>query len=276
MAASLETLDLGISAGSRLLVQGLRLSLPAGSLVALLGRNGVGKTLTLHALAGLHAPATGSVHIGGTEVHRLGSRERARRLGLLLQQQDDPFPTTALETVLMGRHAHLGVWQWETGEDQALASAALASMGLAGMEGRLCATLSGGERRRVGIATLLAQDPGIWLLDEPLNHLDPGHQLLVLETLARLAASGRTVIASLHDPVFAMRYFHSALLLHGDGRWQFGAVGALLDAPTLSALYGVDFAAYRGPHGMVMLPTLQPPAPGHRDATTLTAGGAGR
>lgn len=272
MAASLETFELGISAGARLLVRDLSLSLPAGSLVAMLGQNGVGKTLTLHALAGLRAPASGEVRIGGTDIRRLGLRERARRLGLLLQQQDDPFPTTALETALMGRHAHLGIWQWETGEDQALARTALAAMGLAGMEGRFCATLSGGERRRVGIAALLVQDPGIWLLDEPLNHLDPCHQLLVLETLSQLAASGRTVIASLHDPVLAMRHFHSALLLHGDGRWQFGPVATLLDAATLAALYGVDFAAYQGPGGTVMLPA---PRAGSR-TPALTAGGPGR
>ena len=82
------------------------------------------------------------------------------------------------------------------------------------------------------------------LLDEPLNHLDPRHQFAVLATLRGLARAGKAVIASLHDPVMAARYFDLALLLHGDGRWQLGPM-ELLSATTLSELYAVPFESYR-------------------------------
>lgn len=267
MAALLDVEELAIAVGARELVRGLSLGVRAGSLIAVLGPNGVGKTLTLHALAGLRSAQAGVVRLRGTDIHDLGQRERALAVGLLLQEQDDPFPTTVLETALMGRHARLGLWQWETTEDHAAARAALAATDLAGIEGQLAGTLSGGERRRLGLATLLVQDPDVLLLDEPLNHLDPGHQFAVLATLRRLAAEGKGVIATLHDPALAARHFDSALLLYGDGRWRLGPVTTLLDAATLAGLYGVAFEPYRGAGGTVMVPAPETPPRVHIPAT---------
>jgi iron complex transport system ATP-binding protein len=260
MSALIDVQDLEVAVPGRVLVRGLRLALPPGALVAMLGPNGVGKTLTLHALAGLRDGSAGSVRLRGTDVRLLGQRERALRVGLLLQEHEDPFPTTVLEHALMGRHARLGLWQWETAEDHALALEALREMDLADVVGRLCATLSGGERRRLGLATLLVQDPDVMLLDEPLNHLDPRHQFAVLAALRRLVSGGKTIVASLHDPALAARHFDLALLLHGDGRWRFGPVAELLEAATLAELYSVPFERYRRADGVsVVLPA--PPAP---------------
>jgi iron complex transport system ATP-binding protein len=245
VAALLETEALTIDVGSRVLVRDLALSLQPGALVAMLGPNGVGKTLTLHTLAGLRSARHGAVRFRGTDLRVLGQRERALRVGLLLQEQEDPFPTTVIEAALMGRHARLGLWQWETSEDHALARQALHGMDLDAMEDRLCGTLSGGERRRLGLASMLVQDPDVMLLDEPLNHLDPSHQFAVLSALRVLAHDGKAVVASLHDPALAARHFDQALLLHGDGRWQVGPVNDLLNPETLAELYGVPFERYR-------------------------------
>ncbi|MBM4196737.1 MAG: ABC transporter ATP-binding protein [Gammaproteobacteria bacterium] len=245
MAIPLETRDLSVRVADRVLVSALTLALPPGALVALLGPNGVGKTLTLHSLCGLRPSARGCVSVGGKALLDLSPRETAQRIGLLLQDHEDPFPTSVLETALMGRHARLGLWQWETAEDEVAARAALAAMDLAGMEQRAAATLSGGERRRLGLATLLVQDPDVLLLDEPLNHLDPRHQFAVLGELRRLAANGKTIIASLHDPVLAARHFDHAVLLYGDGRWHQGPVGEVMTHATLAGLYAVPFERYR-------------------------------
>lgn len=260
MSALLEAMGIDVAVARRVLVEGLAVALQPGTLIAVLGPNGVGKTLTLHTLAGLRAAHDGAVRVRGSDLRVLGQRERALRVGLLLQEQEDPFPTTVLETALMGRHARLGLWQWETAEDHAVARDALREMDLEGMDGRLCATLSGGERRRLGLATLLVQDPDVLLLDEPLNHLDPRHQFAVLAALRRLATEGKAVIASIHDPVLAARHFDTALLLYGDGRWQAGPVAELLNAATLSALYSVPFERYRSEG--VDAATVVLPAPG--------------
>lgn len=264
MPALLDCDGLTVRVAERVLVNDLQLTLRPGSLVAILGPNGVGKTLMLHTLAGLRPRAAGQIRLRGEELAGLSRREIALRLGLLLQHQQDPFPTTVLEAALIGRHARLGLWPWETAEDIARARDALRAMDLGGLENRLAESLSGGERRRLAIATLLVQDPDVWLLDEPMNHLDPLHQFAVLEKLHALAREGRAVMASLHDPALAARHFGSVLLLYGDGRWELGSAPELLNPANLSALYGVPFTRYSGSGGCLLLPAGPPAAPPHR------------
>jgi iron complex transport system ATP-binding protein len=102
------------------------------------------------------------------------------------------------------------------------------------------ATLSGGERRRVTIAQILTQDPDVYLLDEPGNHLDPQHQLDVLQLFRRRSGCGKTVVASLHDANLAMRFADRCLLLFGDGRWQLGDSASILNERSLSELYSMN------------------------------------
>jgi iron complex transport system ATP-binding protein len=223
-----------VHAGRRLLVASLTLAARAGEI---LGRNGTGKTLTLHTLAGLRAPHTGSVRIGDASIATLPRRSVARHIGVLFQDLDIGLSSTAFDAVLIGRYPHLAPWQWETDEDRRIAQDALARVGLAGFESRQTVTLSGGEQRRLALAAVLAQSPQVFALDEPTNHLDPHHQLAVFRMLRELAATGRTVIATVHDPTLAARFADRALLLYGDGRWQLGPVEEVLTEVTLSELY---------------------------------------
>lgn len=236
-AVPLATKDVAVSVGARRLVSGLTVGFAPGEFVAVLGRNGCGKTLTLHTLAGLREPDAGAVLLDGSAVGQVERRAVARRLGLLAQDMDDGFVTTAMETVLIGRHPHLKFWQWESAEDGELARKALAAMDLGDFAERRTDTMSGGEQRRVAIAALLAQAPGVYLLDEPTNHLDPHHQLAVLELFRELASNGSTVIATLHDPTLAARFADRALLLFGDGRWSMGAAAEAITAESLGSLY---------------------------------------
>ncbi|MDB6101398.1 MAG: hypothetical protein JWO52_1397 [Gammaproteobacteria bacterium] len=236
-AAPLATKNVAIKVGVRALVSNLTVDFAAGEFVAVLGRNGCGKTLTLHTLAGLREPAVGTVLVDGLPFNQHNRRNVARRLGLLAQDLEDGFVTTSMETVLIGRHPHLAFWQWETAEDARLARDALAAVDLGDFSARRTDTMSGGEQRRVAIAALLAQAPGVFLLDEPTNHLDPHHQLTVLNLFRELARSGSTVIATLHDPTLAARFADRALLLFGDGKWVMGPASDTIGAENLSALY---------------------------------------
>jgi iron complex transport system ATP-binding protein len=235
--ARLAARELTVRAGARELVRALAVEFAPGEVVAVLGRNGSGKTLTLHTLAGLRPPGGGEVTLDGTPVPQLTRRAVALRLGLLPQDLEDAFVTTAIETVLIGRHPHLALWQWETAEDERLARQALATVDLAEFAPRRTDTLSGGEQRRVAVASLLAQQPDIFLLDEPTNHLDPHHQLVVLGLFHALARAGRTVVTTLHDPTLAARFADRVLLLFGDGRWTLGPASSALSAASLSELY---------------------------------------
>jgi len=238
----------GISVLDRCLVRALELEARGGEFVAVLGRNGVGKTLTLHTLAGLRAASAGVVELEGRHIAGWSGRERARRIALLPQVTEDPFPSTVFETALIGRHPHLPFWQWEDAADIGCARAALGAVGLEGLSGRAVDSLSGGERRRLDIATLLAQDAAVCLLDEPTNHLDPRHRGEVLALFRARADAGGLVIAALHDATLAARWADRALLLFGDGRWEFGDAATILSDTNLSALYEVPVGelAWRG------------------------------
>jgi iron complex transport system ATP-binding protein len=209
-----------------------------GEIWAVIGPNGAGKTTLLRTLAGLAAPAAGEIVYGDAALAALDPRERARRRAFLPQDSFDAFPASVLETVRVGRHPHLPRFAWEGERDLALAHAALATFGLDALAERDVRTLSGGERRRVALAALLAQDSPLLLLDEPSSHLDIAQQATALDVLARLARErGKALVMVLHDLHLATRYCAHALLL-GQGRVEVGPATGLLRADKLSALFG--------------------------------------
>lgn len=229
--------NLTIKVPGRTLIDALQLDIAAGELVAILGPNGVGKSLALHSLAGVRAPEAGSVTLAGKDVDSLSRQQVALGVALLPQYTEDFFPATVFDTVMIGRHPHIGRLQWESDEDFGIARQALAAVDLADFTDRDVLTLSGGERRRLAVAQVLTQSPDVFLLDEPTNHLDPQHQLDVLRIFRKLADDGKTVLASLHDVNLAARFADRCLLLFGDGRWKTGATLDVLDSQELSDLY---------------------------------------
>lgn len=253
--ALLTARDLEVAIGDISVCRALQLDVLPGQRWAILGRNGVGKSTLLATLAGLRPAVAGYLRIGDIATAESGAstavsprptfpasalRRLARMRGLLPQQQSDPFPATVLETALVGRHPHLNRWDWESAADRAIAHEALAAVGLAALAEREVHTLSGGERQRLAIAQLLTQQPKLFLLDEPLTHLDLAHQVAVMELFRRIAAQGSDAacIAVLHDPGFALRYCDHALLLFGDGEWLAGASRDIVTAANLGRLYG--------------------------------------
>jgi iron complex transport system ATP-binding protein len=235
--------DLRVDVAGRTLVDDLSFELRPGELLAILGQNGSGKTLTLHTLAGLRLPAAGRVLLRGQNVASASRRETARGLALLPQHVDDIFPATVIDTAMIGRHPHIARFQWESPQDIAIAEAALAAVGLGALAHRDVLTLSGGERRRLAIAQVLTQQPDVYLLDEPTNHLDPQHQLDALRLFRDEADDGASVVASLHDVNLAVRYADRCLLLYGDGRWDIGDTAEVLDESRLSELFATRMEA---------------------------------
>ncbi len=251
----LSTHALTVEVGAKRVCAGLDLEVRAGERWGVLGGNGVGKTTLLHTLAGLRPPAAGEVRVLGEPLARLPRKRLARLLGLLPQDHEDAFPASVLETVLIGRHPHLGHWGWEGEADLACARAALAEVGLAGFEARRVGSLSGGERRRLGLATLLAQAPRLLLLDEPTNHLDIAHQIGLLGRLAaRLEAGHRAWIMVSHDPTLTARFCDRVLLLFGGGEALVGPADVLLSAGHLGRLYGHPMRRLDTDQGPVFAP----------------------
>ena len=228
---------LTISVPGRRLINALELDAAPGEFIAVLGPNGVGKSLALHTLAGVRATEHGSISLGHENVAGLTRQQVALSVGLLPQYTEDFFPATVFDTVMIGRHPHIGRLRWESDEDFEIARQSLRDVDLAEFADRDVLTLSGGERRRLAVAQVLTQAPNVFLLDEPTNHLDPQHQLDVLKIFRNLAKDGKTVLASLHDVNLAARFADRCLLLFGDGRWKIGVTDDVLESGELSDLY---------------------------------------
>lgn len=257
----LECTGLNVSVPGRQLVDELDLALTPGEFVAVLGRNGSGKSLTLLTLAGLRTAAGGRVTLCSESI--LASRRRtAQRLAFLPQMTDDIFPATVLDTALTGRHPHIGLLRWESAEDREIAGRALEAMSLTSLADRNVLTLSGGERRRLAMAQVLAQRPAVYLLDEPTNHLDPQHQLDALAVFRRAAdEEAAVVLVSLHDVNLAARFADRCLLLYGDGRWRLGASRDVLDVDSLGELYATTMETARWRSRDLFVAVSDHPAP---------------
>jgi iron complex transport system ATP-binding protein len=229
---------LALAVAGRTLVTGLDLDVRAGERWVIVGPNGAGKTTLVATLAGLRPPAAGVIAYDGVPIAQLDPRQRALRRGYLPQDSVDFFPASVLETALVGRHPHLARWQWEGTADVARARDAIKAFGLAGFELRDVRTLSGGERRRLALATAVAQDPGLLLLDEPSSHLDLAAQIAALDVVTTLAKrDGKAVVMILHDLHLALRYADQAIAL-GGGRARVGPASEILTAASLSELFG--------------------------------------
>lgn len=238
-APMLDTLGLTLGLEGRQLVADLTLSVQRGETIALLGRNGSGKTLTLLTLAGLRTPVAGQLHWQGAKAASLPRREAARHIGFLPQDPGSELTGTVFDFAALGLFARTGARAGaDRDSDTVTVLDALNRVGLGELHARQTASLSGGERRRLDLALLLVQAAPLWLLDEPNNHLDPAQQSVLLDLLRTHRAAGGAAIVSLHDPGLAVQMADRALLLHGDGRWELGAVGELLTPDRLSALYG--------------------------------------
>jgi iron complex transport system ATP-binding protein len=138
---------------------------------------------------------------------------------------------------LLGRHPHLGRWDWEGPRDLEIARQALETTGTQALASRDVLTLSGGERQRVALAMLLAQEPRLLLLDEPSSHQDLQHQVKIFSVLRGLAEAGCALVAAVHDINLAARYATHALLLDGAGSADAGPIDTMLTPDRLSRVF---------------------------------------
>ena len=229
------------------------LEVPSGGLTGVLGPNGSGKTTLLKLLGGLLQPATGRVRLGGDDLSTFSRGTLARRMAMVPQETQLAFDYSVLEIALMGRYPHLGPFELEGPSDLAIAREALAATGTSTLEHRGFATLSGGEKQRVIIASALAQlwqpstgssprtTTGILLLDEPTASLDLRYQLEIAATLRSLNESrGTTMVVSTHDLNFAASVCDQLVMLRAGRVLAAGPTAQVLTSETVRALYDVE------------------------------------
>lgn len=254
----LETRHLAVQIATQTICRNLNITLQSGQCWAILGINGAGKTTLLHTLAGLRPALSGEILVNQQTMAHYSRRQLAQQLGVLFQETQDPFPSTVLETTLIGRHPYTKSWQWESAEDYKIAIQSLTQVGLHTLAKRQINTLSGGERQRLAVANLLTQAPRVFLLDEPTNHLDLQYQHQILKLFKRYAdEKGCTVVMILHDINLAAAYCDHAMLLFANEEPMCGACSDLLTENNLSRLYHYPIQKIAGPNNQPLFMALQ-------------------
>ena len=200
--------------GKKTLLRGVSFTVERGTMTAIVGINGVGKSTLLRALGGITKPHAGQVLIDAANVHTIRPRHRATVMTLVGQEESPPGDLTVAEMVALGRLPYLKSWQLGSSKEKDIIARSLATVGISDLADRPCDRLSGGQRRRALLARGFAQETDLVLLDEPTNHLDVHHQLHLLGVLRD---SGRTIIATIHDLDLAMSYFDQVVVLHQGG-----------------------------------------------------------
>ncbi len=252
MALAAHALHAGWPDGPEVL-RGVDLTVAPGEVVALLGENGAGKSTLMHALAGLLAPRAGGVVLDGRPLTDLPAAERARRVGFLPQEVHPEFAFTAAETVALGARV-AGHGGWLDGPDapavRAAVERALAATDALHLADRPLGELSGGERRRVLVASVLAQEPRHLLLDEPGAMLDLPHRVALHRRFRALADAGLGVLFVGHDPTLAARFADRLVLLHEGRVLVDGPPAEVLRPRWLDAVLDDAYLLTDGPDGL--------------------------
>lgn len=235
-------------------MRGVSLSLEPG-FWAILGPNGAGKSTLLRLLSGEWQPSEGRVFLKGVPLEGYTPAQLALKRAFLPQQRSLAFPYTAREVVALGRLPHQRN-RPESPADRERIAWALAQTGALAWADRPYYSLSGGERTRVDLARVLAQETPILLLDEPTNHLDPRQQLEVLALAQRLAQEGRLVLAALHDLNLAALFADQLLLLMEGRLVATGTAEKLLQPALLQEVYGVPFEVLEHAGRRLVLPSF--------------------
>lgn len=183
-------------------------------LIAVTGPNGSGKSTLLKTIARVLTPQSGQVLFENRPLAEWNAKEYAKRAGYLPQEPDPAFPMTAIDVVVSGRAPYLGRFSWETANDWAEAECALELCDAVYLRDRYLDEMSGGERKRVFLARVLAGTPRLIVLDEPFAALDLSHVQQFSQLLREVVdRTGCTVLFAAHDLNWAAAHSDRMLVM---------------------------------------------------------------
>ena len=230
------------------LIGPVSLELPAGGIVALVGPNGAGKSTLLTMMGRLMEPTSGTVEIGGLDVNQAPSRDVARKVAILRQENHFVTRLTVRQLVGFGRYPHSRGRLTEVDED--VISQAIGFLAMTDLEQRFLDQLSGGQRQRAYVAMVLAQETDYLLLDEPLNNLDAEHSVSMMTMLRRAADElGRTIVIVLHDINFAAAYSDYIVAMDEGVVTVAGTPDEIIRDDVLSRVFRTPVTVVDGPGG---------------------------
>jgi iron complex transport system ATP-binding protein len=224
------------------------LEIPAGGITALIGPNGAGKSTLLTMIGRLGGMDAGTIEIAGYDVATTRSKDLAKIVSVLRQENHFVTRLTVRQLVGFGRFPHSKGRL--TRADEELVSRAIDFLDLGDLEGRYLDELSGGQRQRAYVALVLAQDTEFVLLDEPLNNLDMKHAVQMMQHLRRASDElGRTIVIVLHDINFAGHYADHICAMKDGEVVEFGSPREILTDEVLTRVFDTPVQVIDGPSG---------------------------
>lgn len=238
---AITTKELKLAYEEEMVVEALDLNIPAGKITSFIGPNGCGKSTILKAAGRILKPKHGCVLLNGSDIHRLPTKEVAKRMAILPQTPQAPAGLTVWELVSYGRFPRREGFGRLTVSDRDAIVWALKATGLEHLEMALVDHLSGGQRQRVWIAMAIAQQTDLILLDEPTTYLDMAYQLEVLELLKKLNEERQCTIAMvLHDINLASRYSDYLVAIRGGSMVAQGVPAKIITPAVLRKVFSID------------------------------------
>jgi len=224
------------------------LEIPTGGLTALVGPNGAGKSTMLTMVGRLLGIDEGSIEVSGYDVTKTNSKDLAKIVSILRQENHFVTRLTVRQLVGFGRFPHSKGRLNQ--QDEEIISRSIDFLDLGELEGRYLDELSGGQRQRAYVAMVLAQDTDTVLLDEPLNNLDMKHSVIMMQHLKRAAQElNRTIVIVLHDINFAGHYADYICAMKHGKVVQFGTPEQIMQDEILTEVFETPVNVVPGPNG---------------------------
>ncbi|SFB26173.1 iron complex transport system ATP-binding protein [Acetitomaculum ruminis DSM 5522] len=240
----LDVKDIKYSIESKLIVNGVSLGIEEGSFVGLVGPNGCGKSTLLKNIYKVYKPDSGAVFIDGEELAKMNSRETAKRMSVMQQENNVEFDMTVYDMVMIGRFAHQHMFKTDKIAEREIVISAIKEVGLEGYEDRSFLSLSGGEKQRTLVARALVQKASLIILDEPTNHLDIGYQYQIMNILKK---QNLTVFSSIHDLNIASCYCDRVVFMKSGQIVGAGTPQEMFVPEKIKHLFGVDTKITQNP-----------------------------
>lgn len=235
----IEVKDLHFAYKKHKVLEGIDLSLFRGEVVSLLGPNGCGKS-TLTRLILKLLDGEDKIRIAGRSLREYSHKEIAAHIAYIPQYHHVPFGYSVLEMVVMGRVSKLGFFASPSNKDYEVASAALRRVGIAELENRPFGQLSGGQKQLVLLARAIAQEVNVFIMDEPVNGLDYGNQIRLLELIGSLAKEGYTFLKTTHYPDHALLVSSRVVVMNGGVIIADGAPEEVIRSDMIKRVYGIN------------------------------------
>ncbi|MES2449053.1 MAG: ABC transporter ATP-binding protein [Pseudomonadota bacterium] len=238
-----------VKRGERVVLDDIHVTFAAARLTAVIGPNGAGKSTLLETAAGLLAPASGSLQLGGADLASIGRQGLARRRAYLPQRASVDWPISVERVVALGLMPQLPAFG---GLPHALLPAidrAIEECDLSALRDRQATGLSGGELARVNLARAIVGDPELLIVDEPTAGLDPRHAIDAARRLRARADAGRTVVIAIHDLDLALRFADDVVAVRDGRLLGVGPVADVMTEDMLGRLYDVRVRIRRDDDG---------------------------